>query len=64
MTWRTARVSQIRDGWGPGVLDVDIQLAAHDTVAPDGTMNVDPQSAVLKAWWRDMALCAGIEPVS
>jgi hypothetical protein len=49
------RVSQVRDGYGPGVLDVDVQLTAQGTVHGDGTYAIAPQAAVLKAWWRDMA---------
>jgi hypothetical protein len=54
--WLTARESPVRDRWGPGVLDVDIELLGHGTAAPDGTYNVEPRSAVLKAWWRDMVV--------
>ncbi len=49
------RVSQVRDGYGPGVLDVDVQLTARGAVRADGTYDIVPQAAVLKAWWRGMA---------
>jgi hypothetical protein len=52
-------VSQIRDGWGPGVLDADIQLTAQGTVRGDGTYQIALQSAVLKAWWPGMTLERG-----
>ena len=50
-----SRVSHVRDGYGPGVLDVDVQITAQGTVQGDGTYNIAPQAAVLKAWWRGMA---------
>lgn len=52
--WLTARVTEIRDGWGPGILDADIQLTAQATVRGDGTYHIAPQAALLKAWWRDI----------
>jgi len=50
-----SRVSQVRDGYGPGVLDVDVQLTARGAARADGTYDIVPQAAVLKAWWRGMA---------
>ncbi len=54
--WLANRAARIRGDWDPGVLDADVQLTTHGTVAPDGSYNVEPRSAVLKAWWRDMVL--------
>ena len=62
--WLSNRAVQIRGDWDPGILDIDVQLTAHGTVAPDGTYNVAPRSAVLAAWWRDIVLLAGIKPSS
>lgn len=42
---------------GPRRLDVDVQLLAKGTVRGDGSYDVAPRSATLKAWWQ------GIEPV-
>ena len=39
---------------GPLVFDIDVQLKAIGTVRSDGTYNIAPQSAKLKAWWREM----------
>jgi len=52
--WLANRAVRIRGDWDPGVLDAHVQLTAHGTVAPDGTYHVEPRSAALKAWWRDM----------
>ena len=54
--WLANRAVRIRGDWDPGILDADVQLTAHGIVAPDGTYSVEPRSAALKAWWRDMAL--------
>jgi hypothetical protein len=54
--WLFARDSRVRDGRGPGVLDIKVQLIAHGTMNPDGSYNIEPRAAILKAWWRDMAL--------
>jgi hypothetical protein len=36
------------------VLAADVQLTGRGTVKPDGTYDVEPRSAALKGWWRDM----------
>jgi hypothetical protein len=54
--WLANRSVRIRGDWDPGVLDADVLLATHGTVAPDGHYNLEPRSATLKAWWRDMVL--------
>ena len=48
-------VRLLRAGWDPGVLDADVQVVTHATVKPDGSYDVVPRSAALKAWWRDIA---------
>ena len=50
----TARDEAIAYGLSVGV--PRHQLTAHGTVAPDGSYDVEPRSAALKAWWRDMVL--------
>ena len=40
--WLSNRAVKIRGDWDPGILDVDVQLTAHGTVAPDGSYNVAP----------------------
>ncbi len=54
--WFANRAVQIGGEWDPGVLDIDVELTAHGAVAPGGTYNVEPRSATLKAWWRDMVM--------
>jgi hypothetical protein len=51
--WLANRSVRIRGDWDPGVLDANVLLATHGTVAPDGHYNVEPRSATLKAWSRD-----------
>ncbi len=55
-TWLANRVVQIGGEWDPGLLDADVQVTAYGIVLPDGRYEVEPHSATLKAWWRDMAL--------
>jgi hypothetical protein len=52
--WLANRAVRIRGDWDPGVLDADVLLTVRGTVTLTGTYNVEPQSAALKAWWRDM----------
>ena len=54
--WLSNRVVQIGGEWDPGLLDADVQLTAGGTVNPDGSYGVEPRTATLKAWWRDMGL--------
>lgn len=42
---------------GPRRLDVDLRLLAKGTVRGDGSYDIAPHSATLKAWWQ------GIEPL-
>jgi hypothetical protein len=55
-TWLANRAVRIRGDWDSGVLDADVLLTVRGTVTPTGTYDVEPRSAALKAWWRDMMM--------
>jgi hypothetical protein len=48
------RAVQIRGDWDLGVIDADVELMTHGTVAPDGAYHIEPRTAALEARWRDM----------
>lgn len=47
-----ARARNLPGDAGPLRLDVDFQLLAKGTVRGDGSYDIVPQSATVKAWWQ------------
>jgi hypothetical protein len=47
-----ARAGNLPGEPGPLRLDVDVELRAKGTVRGDGSYDIVPQSATVKAWWQ------------
>ena len=48
------RMSHRNGNTGSHVIDVDVELNARGTVRADGTYDLAPRSATVKAWWRGL----------